>query len=92
MCHVASVFFKKLDKNRDNEGRIYKVNKLPSNELGGWVKTFVCKWLVAHRRLRGRKLDSEDHTFPSLSVKGIFKLCEDVNHRKFSQLLKSSWI
>ena len=91
MCHVATVFFRKPDKNKDKEGRAYEVHKLPSNELGGCVKTFIDKWLVVYRRLRGRNLDSEDHMFLRLSVEGVFKLHEDVCHRNFSQLLKK-WL
>ena len=55
------------------------------------MKTFVDKWLVVHRRLRGRNLEGEDYLFPRLSVKGVFKLCEDMHHRNFSQLLKK-WL
>ena len=82
LCHLITLFFRKPDKNKDNEGRTYEVHKLPENEIGGCMNFFLGKWLTVCERMRGRPLEDEDYVFPRATTKGGFKVMEKMTQNK----------
>ena len=46
---------------------------------------------MVYERLCGRPFGKDDHVFPRLSANGVFKLCESMTHRSFSELL-AKWL